>query len=125
MAETTVQKVTCRDCGADIRENTMFCYNCGNSFDRPAAETNGAVISDEAKTALEDLAVRLKADDDENADKIKLAAVERKKARIKPKRQKETVLETGEGRSAGAFFAISLVIFLIVAAIVFINLYWK
>lgn len=128
MAETTLEKAVCEKCGVDVRENTSFCYNCGNSFADAAAEANGAetlMMSDDARTALDDLAARFKADDDETADRIKLAAAERKKARVKPKRQKEEVWQAGDGRSGRAFFAISLVIFLIVAAVVFITLYWK
>jgi hypothetical protein len=29
MAETTVENQVCNDCGADVRPNALFCYNCG------------------------------------------------------------------------------------------------
>lgn len=32
MAETTVENRVCNACGADMRPNTLFCYNCGESL---------------------------------------------------------------------------------------------
>lgn len=129
MPETAVEKkAICEKCGVDVRENTMFCYNCGHSFTEAAAETNGtesAGISDEAQTALDDLAARLRIDESESVDRVKLASAERKRARVAPKRPKEEVWEGTEGRSVGALFVISLVIFLLVAAVVFLTVYWK
>ena len=29
MAETLVEKNVCRECGAAVRPQTAFCYNCG------------------------------------------------------------------------------------------------
>ncbi len=31
MAETTDENRICQVCGADVRPNTLFCYNCGKS----------------------------------------------------------------------------------------------
>jgi len=31
MAETLVEKKVCRECGAEVRPQTSFCYNCGKS----------------------------------------------------------------------------------------------
>ena len=128
MPETTLEKATCEKCGADVRENTLFCYHCGNSFAEAAIEPNSAeppAVSDEAKMALDDLVAKFRIDDDESVDPVKLAAAERKKARVKPKRQREDAWEGTDGRSGSAFFVISFVIFLIVAAIVFVTVYWK
>lgn len=42
MEETLVEKRVCRECGADVRPDTAFCYNCGKSVtetpNKPAAE---------------------------------------------------------------------------------------
>lgn len=32
MAETSVENRVCQSCGADVRPNTLFCYNCGESL---------------------------------------------------------------------------------------------
>jgi hypothetical protein len=127
MAETMVEKATCEDCGADVRENTVFCYNCGRRFAEVASPSNGRpseAMSDEAKTALDDLAAKLKIDEPENVDRLALAAAERKKSRIAPKKAKEDVWEEVEPSTRGVFI-ISLVIFVLVAAVVFITVYWK
>ena len=40
MATPTVQTESCRHCGADIREGSVFCYGCGKEL-VPADSTNG------------------------------------------------------------------------------------
>ena len=127
MAEATLDKAVCEKCGADVRENTLFCYNCGNKFGNIPADSNGTeiAISDEARTALDDLAAKLKIEESDGEDKIKLAAAERKRARVAPKRAKQDVWEETEGRSGGVLLTISLLIFLMVAGVVFITVYWK
>src|SRR3954452_17294184 len=99
MAETTIEQATCENCGADIRDNTAFCYKCGSRVvaepeaeteqmpEEPqhiTGETNGSAepeISDETRSALDDLAEKLKGDDAENADFLAQASAERKKKR--------------------------------------------
>jgi len=106
----------------------LFCYNCGHNFAESAKHMNGTAptdLSDETKSALDDLAARFKIEEPEPADKMALAAAERKKARIVPKRKKDEVWEGSEGRSGGVLLAISLLIFLMVVAVVFITVYWK
>ncbi|MFN0278369.1 MAG: hypothetical protein ACKVRN_07180 [Pyrinomonadaceae bacterium] len=128
MAEATLEKTTCENCGTDVREDTFFCYNCGKKFDETASESNGTEVDElsvEAKTALDELAARFKVEDTESDDKLALAAAERKKARVAPKKPKEVVWEAEDNRSGLIFFAVSLFIFAIVAAIVFITVYWK
>ena len=128
MAEATLEKATCENCGADVRENTVFCYNCGKKFAEAANDVNGAetaVMSEEAQTALDDLAARFKIDDAESEDKLALAAAERKKARVAPKKPKEVIWEVEDNRTGMFFFIVSLVIFVLVAAVVFITVYWK
>lgn len=126
MAETIVEKATCENCGADVRENTQFCYNCGKSFVEPAANGSApATVADKARAALEDLAAKLKMDEADNADRLALAAAERKKARVAAKQPKEVVWEEAEGRSGWAFLIISLVIFVVTATVVFFTVYWK
>ena len=128
MAETTLEKVTCENCGLDIRKNTQFCYNCGKHFAEAAAESNDiepVAMSDEARTALDDLAGRFKADEADSADRLAFAAAERKKARVAPKKPKEAVWEAIDGRPSIFFFVSSFLIFVIVAAVVFITVYWK
>lgn len=128
MAEATLEKATCENCGADVRENTQFCYNCGRKFAVAETITNGtepAVMSDEARTALDDLAARFKIDETASENKLALAAAERKKARVAPKKPKEVIWEVDETRSGVFMFCLSLFIFTLVAVVVFITVYWK
>ena len=32
MSETAVEKAACATCGADVRDESVFCYNCGSSI---------------------------------------------------------------------------------------------
>ena len=38
MPKTAVQTPICDLCGADVREGSLFCYNCGGSLNKAAAE---------------------------------------------------------------------------------------
>jgi hypothetical protein len=42
MAETLVKEKVCRACGADVRPQALFCYNCGSAVapDAPLTENN-------------------------------------------------------------------------------------
>jgi hypothetical protein len=44
MAETSVEKNVCRECGVDVRPQTAFCYNCG----KPVAQLDEASSQGEA-----------------------------------------------------------------------------
>jgi RNA polymerase subunit RPABC4/transcription elongation factor Spt4 len=46
MAETLVEKKVCRECGAEVRPQTSFCYNCGKSV----TETPDRDPADEASS---------------------------------------------------------------------------
>lgn len=128
MGEVIVKQATCENCGADVRENTIFCYSCGKKFQDAATRHDGvgsAAITDEGKLAIDDLAARLKNDDAEREDKLALAAAVRKRARVTPKKAKEVIWKTEETRTGLMFFLVSLFIFIMVAVIVFITVYWK
>lgn len=128
MPEVKLKIATCESCGADIREDTLFCYSCGRKYADAANVSNGSEqveISDEAKTALDDLAEKFKLGDAESQDKMALAAAERKKARVTPRKAKEMVWETDESISGTGFFVASLFISILVVAVVFLTVYWK
>lgn len=36
MAETAVERSVCKGCGAEVRDESLFCYNCGESVGEPA-----------------------------------------------------------------------------------------
>ena len=90
MMTETIEKIVCATCGVDIRENTQFCYNCGSKLEVVAPlDTNGAaVVVDNTKAALDDLADKLSNGDSEE-DKLAKAATERKKARVTHRKRLE------------------------------------
>ncbi|MBP7415401.1 MAG: zinc ribbon domain-containing protein [Pyrinomonadaceae bacterium] len=115
MAEVVLKKEVCSKCGVDVRENTLFCYNCGNQV---AKEPNDEAVSngDGSVTAK---AVTKAADE----KKRSRAAEERRKARVSQRRSNEYVWEPG-----GDFrltFLIAVLITVAVAAAVFLTVYWK
>jgi len=141
--ETSIEQATCDNCGADVRENTLFCYKCGG---RIAAETeaeaeptvgeplhitgesNGSAeseVSDETRSALDDLAEKLKADDAENADLLAQASAERRKKRSSLRKKREMVWEAADDGSNLIFIIVTLFICLVTAAVVLLMVYWK
>ena len=63
MAETLVKEEICNACQADVRPDSLFCYNCGASvteevieepIEKPDEDLSGSKIIDEAETDIED-----------------------------------------------------------------------
>jgi hypothetical protein len=130
MAETIIDKSECSICGADVRENTQFCYNCGKSINddaavQPDGATKAEVIEDRAKDALDDLAAKLRLDEAQSEDKLARAAEERKKARVERRRTKEYRWEPVEAGSAIRLVLVALLIAGLVLLIVVGALWWR
>lgn len=45
MPKSAVEIQVCDICGAEVREGSQFCYNCGGSLGRPSAATENIVPS--------------------------------------------------------------------------------
>ena len=135
MAETTIEKTVCENCGVDVRENTLFCYNCGGRVadipeSAPSVNTdpNGTdekEIADETRAALDELSQKFKDEDAEETDKLAAAAAERRKARVRPRKKREIVWEPADATPDRLFILITLLICAMTAAIVFLTVYWK
>jgi uncharacterized Zn finger protein (UPF0148 family) len=129
MAETTVEKATCGNCGVEVREGTTFCYNCGKPLsqtEETATEavhtSNGSVVSPEARSALDELAERLKIAEPAEDDKLAKAAAERKRARVRARRSEVVWEPADDGR---LFVVFTLLIAVMTAVVVLIAVYWK
>lgn len=110
MTQAVVERKVCEKCGAEAREGTAFCYNCGSPVstiepEKPVAETppNGS---------------------ESRSDKRSRAASERKKARIVG--QRKAVEYTWEPTSDTASTLIaSIVLFVIVIFAIVLLVVWK
>lgn len=49
MAEIVVNNEVCKACGADVREGSLFCYNCGGSLAPEIVVTEKDKISDNGR----------------------------------------------------------------------------
>ena len=128
MTAAEVKQKTCKNCGADVRENTMFCYNCGSGVGEAAAvepevETNGVVTETDLETqaALADLAERFKIEEVEDDGKLAKAAAERRKARIKQRKPAEFVWEPAEDSANRVVVLLAILVAVIAAAAVFLT----
>jgi len=128
MPETATQQEVCSKCDAPVRENTVFCYNCGGRVADDPIETgeNGdAPIDVETQAALDDLALRLSADEASGDEKLAKAAAERRRARVAPRKTKEYVWEPVEDGSGRLVFLTALLISVLAAAAVFFTVFIK
>ena len=131
MAEATIDKATCENCGAEVRDGTSFCYSCGkpggeavaNAEPADTASNGTATVSADAQAALDDLAERLKIEEAPVDDPLAQAAAERKKARVRGRRS-EVVWDPGDG-GGKLFILVTLLIFVMTAVVVFVAVYWK
>jgi hypothetical protein len=131
MSETALEHVVCEHCGADVREGTSFCYNCGKAVapempPPPAPAANGSVktASDETKAAMDDLTERLKTSEVTDQNKLAKAARERKHARVRARRN-EVVWEASETGVNRIFIVLTLAIALLTLLVVLLAVYWK
>ena len=132
MAETIIDRAACENCGADVRDGTTFCYNCGKSVNAESSEpaaavhsSNGSSVSPEGQAALDDLAQRLRIDETTSEEnKLAQAAAERKRARVRS-RQNETVWEAADPGVNVILVAATLLIVVLTAIVVLAAVYWK
>jgi len=124
-------KDACTNCGVDVRENTLFCYNCGS---RLVAEvvvegTSGdpVRISKTAnKEVLDKLSQRLEIDSKSSEnEQLSRAAEKRRKSRVEMRRSNEFTWEATDDRSSFVYLAFAFVVAIIAAAIVFLIVIWK
>jgi predicted amidophosphoribosyltransferase len=136
MPQTVVEKAICDNCGADVREGTAFCYNCGVPVadvlppDSDTSAEDGSIAESDvadAKTqaALDELAEKLKFDQEEDK-KLAKAAAERRKARVSQrKRSKEFTWESSDESPGGLLLLITALIAIFAVIVVLFTVLWK
>jgi hypothetical protein len=99
MSETAIKSAVCDACGADVRDESLFCYNCG---ERVTAEAPGTTKADETIEVV-------------SRPPLKSAATLRKQRRAFNRQPVEVVWEQRTGPATG--FVITTIV-LVIAALV-------
>src|SRR5436309_11446136 len=121
MAETTLEKATCRSYGVEVREDTAFCYNCGKPVTTPSMESTAIVsgpngsddatpIEKPASNLQRDLERMFRAEETPSPDKLAIAAAERKKARLSQRKPRQLVWISADETPNAVYVIITLLI---------------
>jgi len=128
MIEMAKDKPSCRECGMDVRADTVFCYNCGSRLADLDAETVSDLpveAGDNAEgAALADLTDRLRIEEPAPG-KIAQATAERKRARFRGRTPAEYTWEPVDDASSRIPFLLAVLITAISAGIVFLAVVWR
>ena len=143
MPESVIEKALCDDCGADVRENSLFCYNCGSSVQPPAEEElkdpdstarlnepaapESVDAADEVKSdAVEDLEKSIKIEPPaEDKKKLAKASADRRKARGRARGGREYTWEPVEEEGNRMLVLMSAVAALVAAVVVGVMVFLK
>ncbi len=134
MAETLVKNKVCSACGVDVRQGSLFCYNCGSSVsaDAAASEKNAGkkitenilfpenIADDKELTVVKEdkpgTQNNGKATTDEKP-KLKSAASMRRKPKTIQRKRVEVVWEEPESVSNFWFILVALLLTLFAAGL--------
>ncbi len=134
MAETSVKNEICRHCGANVRPNSEFCYNCGGQL---AAETNlrnvpetiesvnGDAVKPTAKLEIENAAKPPLSVTTAEESKLKSAASMRRKSKIYQPKRVEVIWEEHENAPNGWFILAAIVLTLFAVGVFYLAAYLK
>lgn len=150
MAETLVENQICKSCGADVREDALFCYNCGksvapeivaeenhkkdevsNTLRREKITENGNREKTKDGELKEYLPVETVADkpipkpDMPAEAKLKTTAATRRKSATYQNKTVEVVWEEYENAPNGWFIVAALILTLFAVGIFFLAMYLK
>lgn len=130
MAKAIVEKQVCVNCGADVRPDTEFCYNCGKSVAAKVTEdgNKNEVSSAEPNESLVDLEKALAASRPVAGDsksKREAAAAERRRARVGKRKPIEIAWEPPGMGANRIYLLVVLLIFVLVLATVFLTVFSK
>lgn len=116
MAEKTVEKQICQKCGAEVRPNTLFCYNCGGSVTDPSKTL--PTVKD--KLLEEELSAAIKADKNSAVSKetkLTSAASLRERRENPSKKMVEVVWEEPDSAPNPWFLAVAFLLTLFAVGI--------
>jgi len=121
MPKTAVQTAVCDICGADVRDGSLFCYNCGGSLSK-AEEAEPIPPPSEPIVAAEPLSNGSVAKVDATPAKRRPERSDRRKVRASNREPAEIVWEPREGVS-WTFVIVSVVFVILALAIVIAAVY--
>lgn len=121
MAEAVLEKEVCDGCGVDVREGTLFCYNCGARVAGDEPQVSGEQPAEKSAETVPESTNNGHSRDD--ADKLAAAATERKRSRVAHRKTAEYVWEptTGEGTGLTFLIAIIIAVFALVVVLLMVN----
>ena len=134
MAETSVKNETCQQCGAEVRVNSQFCYNCGGSL---AAETglkdlpplvesnNGDAKRISKLEPVEPSELPISEPAIQEEPKLKSAATMRRKSKTSEPKKVEIIWEEHENAPNLWFILAAVVLTLFAVGVFYLAIYLK
>ena len=146
MAETLVENKICNACGAEVRPNALFCYNCGGSvapevvvalkdnknirddksFEESAEKKdNGKPAINEQPTITKSVEKPVLQPSANQNPKLKSAAAMRRKSKIYQPKKTQIIWEEHENAPNGWFIVVTIGLTLLTAVILYLAVYLK
>jgi uncharacterized OB-fold protein len=120
MPEVEVQEPVCGKCGAEVRPDTAFCYNCGASVTGEAeASPNGQLVVENRESVVTNGASAKLEDRRPSPPKYESAAGLRRRSRLESRKPVEVTWEP-ETESVNLTFVIASICLLVVAIILIV-----
>lgn len=117
------KNVICKECGADVREGSFFCYNCGKSVDADADPSDDNKQANDL-TKLEDAAAAAEVSTSYASPKKMRSAMDIARRRASS-RAPVKIEWTPRDDSAGMFVIVSIMIAALALVLVILALYLR
>ena len=140
MAETLVENRVCNACGADVRSNALFCYNCGSSVapdivvalkdkenvaGKSFRENGNSLKPDDQSVVAEVIDKPIPKPDLPEETNLKSAAAMRRKSKSFQPKRIEVIWEEHENPPNGWFILVAIVLTLFAAGILYLTMTLK
>jgi hypothetical protein len=112
MAQTAVKELICDLCGAEVRDGSLFCYNCGSAV----SDESGSVETENRDSEV--------SSNGRAADPVLPKQSNRVRTRKRPIQNREVVWEGREDMSIG-FVATTIVLVLVTVVIIIAGFYFR
>lgn len=115
MSQTAVKELICDVCGAEVRDGSLFCYNCGTSVTEPVGQSETQTQVAEQQTS--ELPTNGGSIGKDN-DLVKPTSAGRVRPRKRPVQNREVVWAERDGISLG--FVVTTAILVLLSAVILI-----